>query len=158
MTRIGTSLQGVYCLNYEKLITEANNNGLKVKEFSIPGYKGRIKGNRIAIRKDIPPLKEKSCILAEELGHFYTSHGDILDQKIIANRKQEYRARLWAYDKQVGLIRIINAFNAGCQSLYDMAEYLDVSKEFLNRTIKSYRSKYGVFTKVENYIIYFEPT
>ncbi len=115
-------------MNYERLISEAYNSGLKVKEFLIPGFKGRINGNRIAIRKDIPTLKEKSCILAEELGHYYTSYGDIIDQSITKNRKQEYRARLWAYNKQVGLTGIINAFNAGCQSIYDMAEYLDVTE------------------------------
>ena len=144
-------------MSYEELINEAYNNGLKVKEFSIPGFKGRIKGNRIAIRKDIPTLKEKSCILAEELGHYYTAYGDIMDQSIIGHRKQEYRGRLWAYDKQVGLIGIVNAFNSGCQSLYDMAEYLNIPEEFLNETIKCYRSKFGIYTTIDNYIIYFEP-
>lgn len=144
-------------MNYERLIDEAYNSGLKVKEFLIPGFKGRIKGNRIAIRKDIPTIKEKSCILAEELGHYYTSYGDIIDQSITENRKQEYRARMWAYNKQVGIIGIISAFNAGCQSIYDTAEYLDVTEEFLINAINCYRSKYGLYATVDNHIIYFEP-
>ena len=32
---------------------------------------------------------EKACVLAEELGHHYTTVGDIIDQKESENRKQE---------------------------------------------------------------------
>lgn len=46
---------------------------------------------------------EKSCVLAEEIGRRYTTIGDILDQNDMNNRKQELRARLWAYNKQIGL-------------------------------------------------------
>lgn len=144
-------------LDYEGLLQEAYSSGLKVKEFYTPGFKGRIKGNRIAIMKDIPTLKEKSCILAEELGHYYTSYGDIMDQSKADNRKQEYKARLWSYDRQVGLIGIINAYNAGCRNQYEMADYLDVTEEFLNDTIKCYRSKYGNYICIDMYAILFEP-
>ncbi len=144
-------------MNYEGLFGEAYNLGLIVKEAKFIGNKGRIKGNRIAIRKDIPTSKEKACILAEELGHYYTTYGNILDQSITENRKQEHRARLMAYDKHIGLMGIVNAFNAGCQSLFDMAECLDVTEEFLLEALKCYREKYGEFIKIDNYIICFEP-
>jgi hypothetical protein len=144
-------------LDYEGLLEEAYSLNLIVKEAEIYANKGRIKGNRIAIRKDIPTLKEKSCILAEELGHYYTSYGDILDQSTINNRKQELKARLWAYNKQIGLTGIIRAYEYGCYCLYDMADYLDVTEEFLHDAIKYYRGKYGEYTTLDNYIIYFEP-
>ena len=95
--------------------------------------------------------------MAEELRHYFTSYGDILDQRITVNRKQEYKARLWSYNKQVGLIGIINAFNAGCQSLYDMAKYLDIPEEVLLEALKCYRGKYGEYAKIDNYIVSFEP-
>lgn len=144
-------------MNYEELINEAYSLNLKVKELNLLGNKGRIKDEKIAIRKDIPTLKEKSCILAEELGHFYTTSGDILAQCITENKKQEYRARLWAYDRQVGLRGIIKAFEANCHNKYEMAEYLDVDEKFLDEAITCYSSKYGEITVFENYIIYFIP-
>lgn len=144
-------------MDYEGLLKEAYSLNLIVKEAEIYANKGRIKGNRIAIRKDIPTLKEKSCILAEELGHYYTSHGDIIDQSAINNCRQEHRARLWAYNKQIGLIGIIRAYEHGCNSLYDMADYLDVTEDFLHDAIIYYRGKYGEYTILDNYIIYFEP-
>jgi hypothetical protein len=144
-------------LDYEGLLDEAFNLGLIVKEAKFKGNYGRIKGNRIAIRKDIPTLKEKAFILAEELGHYFTSYGDILNQEVPANRKQEYKARLWSYNKQIGLIGIISAFNAGCRSLFDMAEYLDVPEGLLSEALKCYKDKYGESIKIDNYIIFFEP-
>lgn len=145
-------------LTYDELIETADNFNLVVREKSLRGYDGRIKGHKIAIRKDIPTLKEKSCILAEEIGHYLTTVGDILDQDKIENRKQELRARLWAYDKQIGLLGIINAYNTGCHNLFEMAEYLEITEEFLNEALESYRRKYGECAVLNNYIIYFEPS
>mgnify|MGYP000863675230 CR=1 FL=1 len=58
---------------------------------------------------------------------------------------------------KIGLIGIINAYNAKCRTLYDMAEYLDVTEEALCKALEHYNSKYGICTTVDNYTIYFEP-
>ena len=100
---------------------------------------------------------EKSCILAEELGHYYTTAGDILDQSRIENRKQELHARLWGYNQQIGLIGIINAYKARRTSPEDMSEFLGVTPEYLQEALKQYRSKYSPYIEVDNYIIFFEP-
>ena len=63
---------------YTDLLIEADNNNLITKEKCLLAHKGRIKGNRIAIKKDMTTA-EKACVLAEELGHYYTATGDILD-------------------------------------------------------------------------------
>lgn len=144
-------------MTYEELLIEADENGLITREKNLFASKGLIKGNRIAIKKDIPTLTEKSCVLAEELGHFYTTTGCILDQDDSDNRKQELKARMWAYDKQVGLSGLIDAFENKCETLHDMADYLDVTEEFLIETLEAYASKYGLSKKVGNYTIYFEP-
>ena len=46
-------------------------------------------------------------------------------------RIQELRARMWAYDRQIGRIGIIRCFEAGCQSQSEMAEFWDVTEEFM---------------------------
>lgn len=143
-------------MNYETLLNEATEENLVVKEFSLRANKGRIKGNHIAIRENMPTV-EKACILAEELGHHYTTQGDILEQYSIENQKQEQRARLWAYNKMIGLRGIISAYKYGCSSLHDMAAYLDITEEFLQEALQRYQSKYGCYATIDNYIIYFEP-
>jgi len=145
-------------LTYEVLLNAADQAGLTVKEKPLSESDGLIKGNRIAIRKDIPTQAEKSCVLAEELGHYFTSAGNILDQTDIVNRKQEYRARLYGYNLQIGLRGIISAHTAGCRNLYEMADYLDITEEYLKEALDCYQSKYGEYVKVDNYMIYFIPS
>lgn len=100
---------------------------------------------------------EKACVLAEELGHYYTAVGNILDQSSVENRKQEMQGRILAYNNQVGLCGIIDAYLHHCQSLSESAEYLGVTEEFLNDSLTYYRNKYGVYTTLDNYAIIFEP-
>ena len=144
-------------MNYEALLDEAHQEGLIVKEKPLKYNNGRIKGKRIAIRQDIATNTEKTCILAEELGHHHTSVGNIIDMNDVRNRKQERQARLWGYNKLIGLTGIIKAFRAGCQSRHEVAELLNVTDEFLKECIDCYRDKYGVCTEIDNYIIYFIP-
>lgn len=97
-------------MTYEQLLTVADQKGLAVKEHPLTDHDGLLKGKRIAIRKDIETQAEKSCVLAEELGHHYTSSGDILDQTDVMNQKQEYRARLYGYNLKIGLTGLIRGF------------------------------------------------
>lgn len=145
-------------MTYEELLKEADSLGLIVKEKPLQGTDGRILDRRIAIRKDIPTQTEKLCVLAEELGHHYTSTGNILNQNNVANRKQEFRARVYGYNLLIGLRGIIQAYEAGCRNLYEMAEYLEVTEEYLKEALECYRKKYGIFVTLDNYAIYFEPT
>lgn len=142
---------------YEALLDEACDMGLTVKEKPLKYNNGRIKGNRIAIRQDIDTEKEKACVLAEELGHYYTSVGNILDMTSAVNRKQERQARLHGYNRLIGLIGLVNAYEHGCQSRYEIAEYLEVTEEFLEECIECYRNKYGICKQVDNYVVYFIP-
>lgn len=145
-------------MTYEALLVDADCQGLIVKEKPLKYNNGRIKGNRIAIRKDIKTTTEKSCVLAEELGHHYTSVGNILDMSVAENRKQEQQARLWAYDKMIGLPGIIKAYKARrIESAPEMADYLDVTEEFLMEALNCYKSKYGQCVRLGHYYIMFEP-
>ena len=49
-------------MDYETLLTECDSIGLVVKEKHLHGNDGRIKGNKIAIRKDIETQAEKACV------------------------------------------------------------------------------------------------
>lgn len=142
---------------YDELLIEADHNNLITKEKPLRANRGRIKGNRIAIKKDMTEA-EKKCVLAEELGHYYTAVGNILDQSCVANRKQELRGRIMAYNRLAGLIDIVNAYQHHCQNLTDVAEYLDVSESFLSEALLYYKNKYGTCVRLNNYIIIFDPS
>ena len=144
-------------MTYEELLKEADSIGLIVKEKPLQSGDGRIFKNRIAVRRNIPTQKEKSCVLAEELGHHYTTAGNILDQSSISNQRQENIARTWAYNKMIGLTGIIRSYEHGCRSKHEISEYLGVTEEFLDNAIERYRQKYGEFVPIGDYVIRFEP-
>lgn len=144
-------------MTYEELeIQHSNLNIVEMDLSQVNGLKGLYIDENIAIEKNMPQ-KEKACVLAEEIGHHFTSAGDILDLSDAMNRKQEHRARLYGYNLKIGLMGIVRAYEAGCHNLYEMAEFLDCTEEYLAEAINCYRSKYGIFTRVDNYIIYFIP-
>ena len=143
---------------FEELEDVAYQDGVDVLNyrFESNNIKGLYCDGVIAIREDMT-IPEKTCALAEELGHHETSVGNILDMSSAANRKQERQARLHGYNRLIGLIGIVHAFNAGCQNKYEIADFLDVTEEYLQECINCYQSKYGICTTVDNYVIYFVP-
>lgn len=143
-------------MTYDELLIEADKHGVIVKEAKLRTRDGHCKGNRIVIHKYLSNY-EKACVLAEELGHYFRTVGDIRNQKDINNRQQEFIARKWGYNKKIGLLGLIKAFENNCKDRYEIAEYLNVSVEYLNEVIEYYTSKYGVMHKVDDYIIYFTP-
>lgn len=145
-------------MSYEDLLIEADQTGLIVKELPLVSSDGRCKGMRIAIRQDIPTLRRKADTLAEEMGHYHTSVGRIIEQDTINARKQERTARLWAYDRLIGLSGIIKGFQNHCANCYELAECLNVTEEFLREALDCYKGKYGQSVKLEGYIIFFEPS
>lgn len=143
---------------YEKLLHKAEKEQIEVVNLPLcENIKGLYCDQIIAINKNIETTAEKACVLAEELGHYYTSAGNILDQSKVENRKQEKKARRWAYEKLVGIIKIIEAYKAGCRNRYELAEFLEVTEEFLENAITYYKEKYGMCYQIDNYILYFEP-
>lgn len=105
------------------------------EKLGITGVKGLYKNNCIAIDKYIS-RREKKCTLAEELGHHYTSSGNILDMRLSNSLKQERIAREWGANKLINL----NAFIEACKlydNIYQIAEELDVTYEVIE-TYSSY--------------------
>ncbi len=148
-------------MTYEELELLHEDIIIKEVDFSNVDPEGDLSGicvnNRIYISKTLETNTEKACVLAEEIGHYMTSSGNTLDQKDTGNRKQEKRARNWAYEKLVPFNRIIEAYKIGVRNRNELAEHLGVVEEFLEAAIAHYKEKYGFCAKYGDYYIYFEP-
>lgn len=143
---------------YESLLVEAEQAGVYVVEkWFKSASKGLCKGNRIGISKHLETTAERSCILAEELGHYHTTIGNILDQSDIRNRKQERRAREWAHNKLVPLSRIIEAYYARVEGRHEIAEFLGITEDFLQSALNRLQERYGVATYYNDHLITFDP-
>lgn len=144
---------------YEELLDDAVAAEIDVDE-NYP-LQGRMRGlyvdHHIALSDRLTTSAEKASILAEELGHHYTSFGNILDPSDPGNRKQEHQTRMWSYRRLLRLQHLVDAYLHGYHQFHEVAEYLEVTEEFLRDAIEGYRAKYGVCTTCGDYYIMFEP-
>jgi len=150
---------------YNQLEDEAASQDIHTAKIDLPeNISGIYYDNRtdklIALNSCLQTQTELACVLAEELGHYYTSCGNLLTDPSINNtviRQQENRAKRWATKRLISIKSIIKAYEAGCCSIYEMAEYLEVTEEFLNSAFINYAAIYGKYKERGKYVIYFDP-
>lgn len=145
---------------YEELLDEAYQDGLYVIErASFNSHaKGLINGDVIGLSKDIKTDAERGCILAEELGHYRTTSGNILDTSKVMNRKQELRARVWGYQRIITMDKLVAAYLKGCRNSYEISKELEVTEEFFLEALRVFKQKYYPYVQYKDYLIQFEPT
>lgn len=145
-------------MEYKDLMKEAEKEEVEILENSCIGrLKGLYVDNTITLNTSIETISDKKCILAEELGHYFTSFGDIRDQSKVENRKQENRARAWGYERLIGIINLVNAYKNGISNRYELAEYLGVTEDYIDDALNYYKGKYGPYYVIDNYAVYFDP-
>lgn len=96
--------------------------------------------------------KNQTEVIAEEIAHYETTVGDISDQSIISNRKQETKARCIATELVITLDGLINCFENNILSLTELSDYFEVSEKFVLRAIDFYRIKRGLTFTYKNYL------
>lgn len=116
-------------------------------------YKGLYAHGIISIDKKLNYI-EKGCILAEEIGHHFTTTGNIIGQKNISDRKQEHRARNWGYEALVPLDKIVESYSSGYRTYHETAEFLNVTEEYLEAAVDHYKSKHGIIFEHDGYFIF----
>lgn len=141
---------------YEQLLAE--NEHIKIKDtHSLPdGYSGFYKDGIILIDKDLSETR-KAEVLYEELAHHKLTYGNILDQSKDINRKFENYARRHGYEAALPLRIIVEAYHYGVSNLYELAQYVQLSEEYIAEILKHYKNKYGIGTHYGGYSITFEP-
>ena len=63
-----------------------------------------------------------------------------------------------AYCRRASLQKLADAMKAGYRTTTEVAEYMDVTEEFLTAAIEEYRAKYGQYVKVGDDWLMLEPT
>lgn len=78
------------------------------------------------------------CVLAEELGHHFTSVGNSVPLTFfhysdrITISRTEYRAMRWAALYLMPLDKLCLAFKKGIRERWELAEFFDVTEEMVN--------------------------
>lgn len=146
-------------MSYESLLNEAFQKNIDIYEEPMkPKIKGLYADNVIWINQNISTSMEKACVLAEEIGHYHTTVGDIIDQSKIQNVKQEIVARKWAWNHLITPSNLVEAFENGCRSRFEIAEMLNITEYFLEEGLKFYRDQYGTEIQVdEDHTLFLDP-
>lgn len=100
---------------------------------------------------------QKTCILAEELEHYFTTPDNLFASSKINRDKYECKARFGAARRLIPFDKLIKAKAAGIRNRYELAEYLNVTEPFLEQGIESFKKQYGPHIKYKDYMIYFDP-
>lgn len=97
-------------------------------------------------------------VLAEEIGHHYTSFGDISDYSNINSMKQEHRARRYAIKLILPLEKLIECYHSDVWGdKYEICTHLEITPEYFDSAVKDYIKKFGHYVKYDGYKISFEP-
>ena len=77
------------------------------------------------------------CVLAEEIGHYYTAQGTALTKAIKTERdrsqirRNEHRAARWAATKLIPLGKFLDALISGIEQPHELAEHFGVTEEYI---------------------------
>lgn len=91
--------------------------------------------NPIRLNTDI----EEKINLAHELGHCMTGSFYNRYSKLDIRAKHEHRADKWAIKKLIPKDELKKAINGGRETLYELAEYFNVTESFMQKALDFYR-------------------
>lgn len=143
-------------MTYESLIAQYPHLVIKEVKTMPTGLAGLYMDNMILIDQRRSNY-EKHCILAEELGHYETTYGDITNLQSQRNWKLELLARRWGYEKIVSLDKLIECHELNYRSIEEVCAHLEVTAEYLELSIAHYHARFGLSVYHNGYDIHFDP-
>lgn len=141
---------------YEELLIEHDYIEVKETDVMPSDLHGLWLNDLILINSNLSETR-KAEVLFEELAHHKLTYGNILDQSKWINRKFENYARRYGYEAALPLHIIVEAHHYGVSNLYELAQYVQLSEEYIVEILKHYKNKYGIGTHYGEYLITFDP-
>lgn len=138
-------------------IIDAENIKYSECDLTSINLKGLYFDNFILIEKNIDTVAERTCILAEEIGHYFTTFDDILDQNSLHKQKDEEKAHRWAIKELIDPARFIDAFKVGVRNRWELSQFLDVTEEFIEEALVCMKKLHGNMLSIDEYVIHFDP-
>lgn len=88
-------------------------------------------------------LSQQLAVLAEELGHHYASHGDIVSLRDVVQRKQEAYGRAWAFERLLPPGDVFTACLEGEGTPWELSERFGLPEAFIREALEYYSHKLG---------------
>jgi hypothetical protein len=132
----------------ENLYELADEEKIRILNYNIDECNGiflnKDKHNIIALNNKISSSNEEKEILAEELGHHFKSATyPVTCTNCIIIAKNEYKAKEWAYEYLIPYKDLQEAVGKGILTRDELADFFDVTSDFMQRCLEFYIGKYG---------------
>lgn len=141
---------------YENMLIEHDYIEVRETDVMPNDLHGLWLGDLILIKRNLSETR-KAEVLYEELAHHKLTYGNILDQSRWINRKFENYARRHGFEAALPLRIIVEAHHYGVSSLYELADYVQLSEKYIVEILGHYKQKYGYSARYGKYVIQFEP-
>lgn len=142
-------------MKYENLMLKYPNINFYEKKMP-EGLSGLYYDNVIEIDRYLT-YRRKNEIVAEEIGHFEKTVGDISDYSCLKNRKQEELARRWAIEAIVSLDSLIECHTQNLRTAEEISFHLEITPNYLIKAISYYKVKHGNSYEYKGYWFNFIP-
>ena len=122
-----------------------DQNNLKVHyDYRMPSKQGGLICDKDVYINPRLSDREQNQWLAEEIGHYETTVGNIIDTKNLNNKKQEKQARDYGCKLLINLDGLIACWRQDIEKSEDVADIFNVTVPYLWGAIDMYRRKRGI--------------
>lgn len=109
----------------------------------MPEFQGAtIYKNRVYINEN-RSYRQNLQDVAEEIGHYETTVGDISRPRCASDRQQEVQARRYGYMLLVDLDSLIACYKNEIKTPWELADFFECNVSYIWKAIDAYRLKYG---------------
>ena len=122
-------------------IAEKHNVIVNTRDIPSPSMAIEVCGIKaVALRHDLTQSEECVC-LAHELGHHIKNALYKKETPCYTRGQCEYKANKWAIHKLIPFRSLYAAFRKGYVEVWQLAEYFDVTEDFILKTIEIYKQE-----------------
>ena len=125
------------------LYSRAIRQGCEIDWFPMRATKAlSLPDNSIALNPSmIEGETDEKTTLAHELGHCVTGSFYSIHTPLETRARCEFHADKRAIEMLIPLDELRECFRAGCQTVYEVAQYFDVSEQLVERAMELYEEK-----------------
>ncbi len=149
---------------FEVMEQFAYDNDIKLLSDSLPAdllgfyYANTAYGLKtITLNSRLQTAAEKTCVMAEEIEHYITTPMNLFSAPKPLQNKFERIAKLNATKRLIPFDKLIEAHRRYIKCPYELADFLNVTVEFLDQGIALYKEHYNGWAAYKGFFINFDP-
>lgn len=130
------------------IYTFAEKNGIEIDNVHLCKLKALSLPNAIAIDESkMDNCRELRTCLIHEIGHCITGSFYNVNSKFDSRLKKEYIANVWAIENYIPFDELISVLRHGITELWAVAEFFNVTEEFMQKAFRYYEHKLKTYEK-----------